>query len=286
MFERSSTFDYYLCYVGALLVLSGLIAGLAGHGSRIKPVPPIRPNTYTCQVTGGVAGSSLQILTYSREQAIVLVDRLCQTDAVSLAYEEVFATWHRRKIDEYSLAFDQQFDLLATRPGPMELQASRIANAYVPLARYASNTSRFISLHDRPELSQKYFQSRRLGLIEAPDSLSGHIVPRLSLHNARIDESALAILYYDDHFDLYRALVDQEVDVIATGIQLPVDDHAAADHFTFPIQSGLAGPTWYLHPRLKDTSLHCLIARALTDLAKESTFAYERSLQVLRECDR
>jgi hypothetical protein len=286
MFERTSTLDYYLCYVGALLALWALIAGLAGHGSRIEPAPPIRPNTHACRITDGATGRSLQILTYSRVQAAMLVDRLCRADAVRLAYEEVYVTWHRRRIDEYRLAFDQQFDLLISRPGPMELQTSRIANAYVPLARYASNTSRFISLNDMPEVSLDYFRSRRLGLIETSHSLSGHIVPRLRLRSAGIDESALAIRYYDDHFELYRALISREVDVIATGIQLPAEDVTAANRFILPIQGGLAGPTWYLHPRLTDTPIHCLITAALIDFAKESAFAYERSLQVLRECER
>lgn len=285
MIERPSKFDYYLSYAGAVAAVAVLVVWGASTGNTIEPVAPVRANTWQCSVPGDSPGRSLQILTYSQEQARLIVDRLCRSEVVRADYEEIHATWHRREIDDDRLAFDQRFDLLLTRPGPIEKHSQRIVNAYVPIAVYGANTSRFISLLEQPVLSQQYLRSRTLGLLEAPDSLSGHVIPRRRMHNAGIDESDLTIRYYDDHLELYRALIDREVDVIATGIQLPIDDIPEQSHFALPIQSGVAGPKWFLHPRLVDTELHCLIERVLTELSTNASLAYEKSLRLLALCE-
>jgi hypothetical protein len=273
-----------LLHAAAAIAVMGVVAYLTSTDSRLAPAPTVLYNTYLCTVPHKKKGESLQILAYGPGQAMRLVNALCRDPAVQSRYREVHATWRREHIDESKVVFDQQFDLLAAKPESIEREDLSIVNSYVPIARYADNTSRFVSLRSKPELTQQYFDGKRLGLIESPQSVSGHLLPRQRLRNAGIDASRMTLLYFGDHIQLYRALIEGDVDVIGSGIELPADSADRPRHFVLPLQTGLAGPRWYLHPRLLDTQLHCAISDALYAGAMSTPFGYERSMKVLRPC--
>jgi hypothetical protein len=265
----------------AVVVVSGAIAYLSLTDGRLTSVPTVRYNTYLCSVPGEGVGGSLQILAYIESQAVRLVDALCRDPVVGALYSEVHATWRRDDINDSRILFDQQFDLLAAKPETIEREDLSIVDGYVPVARYGDNTSGFVSITSTPELTQAYFAERRLGLVDSPQSISGHVVPRQRLHNVGIDESGFEILYFHGHGELYRALLRGEVDVIGTGIQLPA---AGRQHYVLPIQDGLPGPRWYLHPRHLDTPLHCSVSSALRESAMAVPRTYESSVELLRLC--
>lgn len=281
MLESSSRFDFYLIHALAAVVVSGAIAYLSVTDSRVTSVPTVRYNTYLCTVPGEGVGGSLQVLAYIETQAIRLVDALCRDPVVRALYSEVHATWRRHDINDSKILFDQQFDLLAAKPETIEREDVSIVDSYVPIARYGDNTSRFVSITSKPELTQAYFDKKRLGLVESPQSVSGHVVPRQRLHNTGIDESRFTVLYFHGHGDLYRALVQGEVDVIGSGLQLPA---RGPRHYVLPIQGGLPGPRWYLHPRHLDTPLHCSVSNALLESAMAVPRTYESSIELLRPC--
>jgi hypothetical protein len=278
--KSSSSFDYYLIHALAVVAVSGAIAYLSLTDNRLTAAPTVRYNTYLCTVPGE-GGGSLRILAYMETQAVRLVDALCSDPVVRALYSEVHATWRRNNISDSQILFDQQFDLLAAKPEMIEREDVPIFDSYVPIARYADNTSRFVSIRSTPELTQAYFDEKRLGLVDSSQSISGHVVPRQRLHNAGIDESGFAILYFHGHAALYRALIQGEVDVIGSGIQLPA---GGPKHYVLPIQGGLPGPRWYLHPRHIDTPLHCRISSALRESAMAVPRTYENSIELLRPC--
>jgi hypothetical protein len=269
--------------VAAVLVLGGAVAW-ALNSVSLQPVPPVQYNTYECASGRNPSAAVFRVLVYAESQAIKHADALCRDAVVQERYGGVHTMWRHRDLSEVRISFDQQFDLLFAKPELVERKDIELVDHYVPIAVYADNTSRFVSLSSLPELSSAYFHGRKLGLLDNPNSVSGHQVPRRALRNVGIDERRLDVRYYETHEDLYSALLSGELDVIATGRALPESQHGGQPFLALPIQGGLKAARWYLRPSLVDTPLHCRIAGLLKEISDNSDTIVARGLKVARDC--
>jgi hypothetical protein len=275
---------YYARFAAvALLVLGGAVAG-ALNSVSLRPVPPVQYNTYECATGGHSSAAVFRILVFAESQAVQHADALCRDQAVQERYGRVHVMWRHRDLSEVRISFDQEFDLLLAKPELVERNDIDLVDHYVPIAVYSDNTSRFVSLESLPELSADYFRGRTLGMLDNPKSVSGHQVPRQALRNAGIDERQLDVRYYETHEDLFYALLDHELDVIATGLALPDSHHGSQPLLVLPIQGGLKSPRWYLRPSLVDTVLYCHIVSVLQAISASSDHVAARGIKVARGC--
>jgi hypothetical protein len=274
---------YYARYAAVAVVVLGAVVAGAINSVSLRHVPPVQYNTYECATGGHVSAAVFRVLAYAESQAVQHADALCRDPAVRGRYGRVHVIWRQRDLNEVRIFFDQEFDLLLAKPEWVELKDIDLVDHYIPIAMYGDNTSKFVALDYPPELSADYFHGRLLGMLDNAKSVSGHQVPRQALRNAGIGERQLDIRYYETHGDLLAALLEREVDVVATGLALPEPREV---FFVLPIQGGLKAPRWYLRPSLVDSPLYCHIAAVLTAVSASSGSTSARGLRMVRDCER
>lgn len=275
---------YYTRYAAAAAAVLGVVVAGALNSVSLRAVPAVQYNTYECAAGETLDAPEFRVLAYVEAQAVKHADALCEHPTIRRSYSRVHVMWRHRDLNEVRIIFDQQFDLLLTKPEFVERTDIDLIARYVPIAVYGDNTSRFISLQSQPKLTATHLSSRTLGLLDNPNSVSGHQVPRQAIRNAGIDERLLDIRYYETHGDLYAALIAGELDVIATGLALPDHHESEQPHFILPIQEGLKSPRWYLRPPLVDTPLHCHVVSILEEISANSDVIFEQGIEIVRDC--
>lgn len=277
---------YYATYVAVALAILCALYLLANSSVHIRPAPLVQYNTYECIANPDIDGDVFNLLAYSEVQAISYSDSLCEDAGISQRYHKVTSIWQHRDLDNLRVIFDKPFDLMTAKPELIERPEINLVDSYVPIAEYDSYDSYLISLTSMPQLNAEYLQGKSLALLDSPSSMSGHNAPRQAIKNAGIDEKILTIKYYNTHFDSYRALVEGEVDIVATGMVLPEGLLQQRKHHIFPIQQGLRSPRWYLHPSLIGSQVHCSVLDMLESKSSRSVLMFEKNLIALEVCKR
>lgn len=275
---------YYGIFVAVILVIVLAIYVSVNTSISIRPAPLIQYNTYECLAGSAENNPTFKMFVLSESQAVQYSNSLCNNSAIQQHYSKVQAIWQRRDIDILRVIFDQPFDLMIAKPELVERPEIDLYETYIPIAEYLDYTSRFISLESPPQLTEEYLREKKLGLLYNPTSISGHKVPRETIKNSGLNENDINIQYYNSHFDLYRALIDGEVNIIGTGLVLSSSQLGARTHYTLPIKGGLKSPRWYLHPSLSHTELHCQIFSILKTKSEESEIIFEQSLMPIETC--
>ena len=282
---------YFLAFV--LVILLGL--ALAPQGIELNQLPMRAYNTYECVVGGqkGIAGETLEgartfrIMDVFHLGASSVADSLCGNSEFAEAYDRVVVAWVNRDQIDLRQLFQKHYDLLIAKPQTMERTDMPGISGYMPIAHYANYSGLLIAFESQPEMSNAYFQGKKLGLLDDPNSLSGYQIPNSALKRANIDFSLFDIAYYKSHLELYSALHRGEVDLIASFRWSEFDGSSEPSaEKVLRLQSELPGPRWYLHPERVDTVSHCVVQEALKEIARVNEKTYLEDITIVRLCVR
>lgn len=276
----------YLLYGLALLAVLLLAWTSAQSSIIINNLPERSYNSYHCDtVSSGEAQpeDTFRILDLFILDADTLVNALCQDPLIARHYRRVEVSWmHRDQVDLRSL-FNQQYEVMFSKPEMLKRIETSELVSYSTLAKYSDYASQLISLHSVPELSNDYFRGKRLGLIDDPNSRSGYLIPKKVLKEASIDESLFDIVLYKSHDQLHRALLLGEVEMIASFAPITTVRNTTARK-SLLLQEKLLGPRWYLQTALLQSDAHCQLAQHLRVFASQHVNPYIQNMTIVRGC--
>jgi hypothetical protein len=277
---------YYLCFVLASTLVVGLGWLLASQPVAIRELPVIEYNTYRCSTGNAGSDRVLRVFEVRDASSEQLADALCMSKVVGELFSAVEVRWQHHARTDIRNLYEQRFDLGVGRPQVIEKPEVRKITSYVPIAGYPEYASYLISLTDTPVLSADYLSGKRLGLIHNTESLAGYQVPRRAMAGLGIAPATLQITYYRNHDQLRQALLQGNVDLIASSWLEEKDSVLLAGSHRLLLDSGIAGARWYLLPEWIDTPLHCVVAGLLKSLASDSSDPALRQLELSRDCRR
>ncbi|HEB26173.1 MAG TPA: hypothetical protein ENI05_00145 [Porticoccus sp.] len=282
---RSPVGHYWL--YGVAFVVISIVVWLSAYSSiSVKSLSQRSYNSYQCETVAGSASRPEQIfriLDLFILDADSLANALCQDPAFAQRYTQVNVSWmHRDQIDLRSL-FNQQYELIFSKPELLNHLAEGVSDNYLALAKHADYASQLIALNTVPQLSNDYFRGKRLGLIDDPLSLSGYQIPKAALKKADIDDTLYEVISYKSHDLLHRALLLGEIDVMASFAPIGSVQNTTARK-SLLLQEKLLGPRWYLQSELLEQEIHCRVITHLQAFAARHVSPYINDISVLRGC--
>lgn len=280
----SYTNNYYLLYAMSFLSVAALCWLSVQHGFSYSILESRDYDAYSCTTNSQRQLPAFHILDALYKGDAELADALCTLGPIAQRYSSIVVhRVHRDQLDLRSI-YEQRYDLVLAKPELMQSTSGNIIADYQLIARYPNYGSQLVSLDGMPRLSLAYLANRTLGLLDDPNSVSSYQIPKAALRRKGIAEKALNIVYFKTHRQLYQALFDGEVDVVASilaeqdinsAVQLPPGLELAA---------GLPGPAWYIRAELFHTELHCELATTLQRIASGSDITYLYQLQLDGGC--
>ncbi len=233
-----------------------------------------------CELQGGDGKPALKVLDAVYLEGMHLLEELCEGPDLGGFFGAVeIHTAHRDTLDLREL-YDNAYDLVLAKPELID-RVTQVGQSYTLVAQYPDYGSRLVSLHGIPELTRRWLQGKRLGMLDDPFSVSGYQIPKLALQ--RLDLGGVpAITYYPTYTQLYQALASGEVDLIASPTLFEDDDDTLPPGLM--LAERIAGPGWYLRSALLDSGSHCQLDRRLAAISRDSTLGYLHHLHIVRLC--
>jgi len=226
---------------------------------------------------------TLKVYDFSLYTGSDFLKALYEAPEIQQKFGVVRIQWRREEMEGLQQLNTHPYDLLVIKQSWMQKTSLDVIARYTEIASYQTYSGYLIAMNEPPQLTATYLEGKRLGLLDNPTSMSGHLVPRSALHEAGIEEQILMIRYYKAHSELRTALLNKEVDLI--GSYWNEDDKKLFNIANrLEIKSDIGGSKWYLSPKLIDTPAHCAIVRILKKRADESKNAYFKKIQITRDC--
>ena len=227
---------------------------------------------------------TLKVYDFSLYTGSDFLKALYEAPEIQQKFGAVRIQWRREEMEGLQQLNTHPYDLLVIKQSWMQKTSLDVIARYTEIASYQTYSGYLIAVNETPRLTTNYLEGKRLGLLDNPTSMSGHLVPRRALHEAGIDEQILSIRYYKTHAELRTALLKGELDLI--GSYWGNDDEKRFNIANrLEVMNEISGSKWYLSPKLIDTPAHCAIVRILKKRADESKNAYFKKIQITRNCD-
>lgn len=275
---------YYLLYVGAFVLVASLSWLLLRGSIQIQNLPLQDYAGYRCLSSAKDDGPTFRVLDAVYSGHTTLIDTLCKNETLAQSYGAVeVQRVHPDNIDLRSI-YELRYGLILAKPELMNRTDILEGRGYRLVAGYPDYGSQLIALDGVPELTREYFDGKKLGLIDDPNSISAYQIPKAVLQSHQLDKKVLNIIYFKSHRQLYEALYAGQVDVIAFMLMHSEGANSIDLPEGLQLASGLSGPGWYIHPELYHTSVHCEVAAALSSDAADSKVAYLRQMKLAGGC--
>lgn len=270
-----------IAYAGTLAaIFGGLWLTLAYDRNEIRAAP-LSYNKLTCEAAQSIATRPLRVYVFNHRQARRVLDALCDDPALTSAFSGVEVMWQHERAEVFA-ALQGDFDVIVAAPD-IVARAPLGHAVLAPIARLGDYDAVWIGEPAAGPLDAEALAQVRIGLSRSPVSMSGRVMPEVSLRQSGIDVRALDIRMFQGHPEVRRALLSGQVDLIGTYWNEKRD----LERFgSFPRQEigGTQGRAWYMERSLLDTALHCRVVEALEAAAAEQTDPYFRALEVFRPC--
>lgn len=283
----SQTAFYYLLYVAAFAVALGLTGFAVMSGFTLQPLMARDYSVRRCEMAANPGGPVLRVLdAVYVEDVVAVLNTWCHAPELARYFGALeLRSVHRDHLDLREL-YEARYALVLAKPELVERggRASQGGIRYEMLAHYPDYGSQLVSLHGVPELSASWMQGKTLGLLDDPNSVSAYQIPRAALQRSSLQDVP-TLVYFRSYRQLYQALFEGQVDVIAA--LRSEEDHDSALRLPpgLVLEETLPGPAWYLHRELLQQEERCVLVRALEELARHSEVSYFRDLTLVRPCD-
>jgi len=276
---------YYQLYGAAFLIALALCWIMVVSGYELGK-PGVRDYSIRrCDLGANPNGPVLRILDAVNLEDLDTVNPWCQAAQISRHYGSVeLRSVHRDHLDLREL-YESRYDLVLAKPELMggAGRAPKEGIGYELIAKYPDYGSQFVSLHGTPELSAAWMKGKTLGLLDDPNSVSAYQIPTAVLKNSGL-EAEPKIVYFRSYRDLYQALFEGRVDMIASILSHEGPDSALQLPPGLILEQNIPGAGWYIRRELFQTPAHCEFLTTLEQLARNAPVDYIRDLQVVVPC--
>lgn len=198
------------------LVVGGLIFLLAYHRPINVSLPEL--DSYRCMVAQAHNSSEFEVFRLvvpDQGKATKYADYLCEHVLPGSRFSAAEISWlsrykqhaHRFGGENTHLIFIRREHFKALNPG--------FDQFYQSIFKPPAYSAYWFSHHEGLELSQAFFEQKRIGLYEDKYSLSSYQMPlqQLQANNIVLNESQ--ITYYSTRYDLAKAFLNNELDLMA-----------------------------------------------------------------------
>ena len=155
---------------------------------------------------------------------------------------------------------------------------------YTLIAKYPDFGSQLVSLNETPQLTQAWLSGKAMGLLDDPNSVSAYQIPQSALRRSGLFDS-VDITYFRSYRQMYRALFEGRVDVIAALLS----EEGPTSRLQLPpglvLEETIPGPGWYLLSEMVGDPVHCELLDTLRELSSAAQVDFFRDLIVVRPCD-
>ncbi|WP_148864510.1 hypothetical protein [Marinobacter fonticola] len=248
-----------------LVLLAALVTVVALSWTRIETLPLGPLFTYRCNtLTEQAGGDTFRVLTTTNYYAQALADQLCRSPGLAVRFEAVEISWQPRGQLTTRELTDQHFDLLWNRERVLKGLLANYEAYYATLQQTPDYSVYWLSNRDKPELSQAYFEGKRIGLLQDSQSQSSFQLPMGQLKAADIRLQDRQLHFFTDRVALYRAFSQGEIDVIS-GLKW-VGEREVPPEQRLVIAENRPTGAWFVSRQVLDAGLRCELAESMTVL--------------------
>jgi hypothetical protein len=255
-------------------------------GHELKQLEVRDYNLRRCEFATNPAGPVLRVLdAVYMEDLDTVMNTWCGAPQIARYYGSLeLRSVHRDHIDLRDL-YESRYNLILAKPELIARgdQAGKDGIGYELIAKYPDYGSQLVSMRGTPELTAAWMKGKTLGLLDDPNSVSAYQIPRAALHKSGLTDEP-AIVYFRSYRQMYKALFAGQVDVIPALLSHEGPDSALRLPPGLILEQTIAGPAWYIHRESMQAPEHCVLLKALQDLAKNARVDYFGELQIVRPC--
>lgn len=277
----------WLAVVGsfaAVVVLVLLVTGVLSEPSVVGgSSSSVGYNVRTCVADGPEVRSPLRIYVLNHDDAERFLVALCGHPELKRRHDGIEVVWQHELAERY-LALQGQFHVIAASPAVIESSPLGTA-ALEPIAAYPDYEVIWLGRFPDQGLIPDALGTMRIGLRASPLSVSGRVVPEAQLRSLGADPRSLDIRLYRRHSELRNALLNGDVDLIATFWDEFSED-SELSHFDRQFLDRAKGIHWYIDRSLVGSPIHCLVEEVIRDRAKGQDSPYFARLELIRPCTR
>lgn len=242
---------------------------------------PLSYNMLSCHSPQNTATRPLRAYVFNHLQAEGMLDALCEDPSLIDTFNGVEVYWQHERAEVFA-SLQGEFDIIVAAPDIVD-RAPLGPAILAPIASLPDYDAVWIGKAANEPLDAEALSGLRIGLLSSPVSMSGRVMPETALRKSGINARSLDIRMFRRHRDLRAALLNGEVDLIATYWNERRDPELFGS-FPRKVIGDAEGRRWYLERSLIDTPLHCRMIKALETAASDQNAPYFRNLEVLRAC--
>jgi hypothetical protein len=263
------------------LLVSGIVASLvliaAAIPSHQLSLPDhVNINELSCNI-GSSDKPSFEGMVLNEKQAKEFLSQFCQVETFKSRYSSIVLKWssydhslniEKLRAQKYSLFVDSD----------MSVTKEDNDRKYRKLAKFPDYDVFFISKFEHQKIGSKEIAGKTLGLIDKVYSTSGRRIPEDYLSSLNISNSMIKFEYYSSHYELRKALINGEVDLISSYYDNKVENELTEKLKIF-YKSNIgnsAGVAWYIPENIVNDKIGCYIEKFIKQQAKDSPSAYFR----------
>jgi hypothetical protein len=277
---------YYLLYCAAFLLVLVLGWFTIVPGYELRQLEVRDYTVQRCDFLNNPGGPVLQILDAVYMEELGLIDSWCHAPEIAQYFGSLeLRRVHRDRLDLRDF-YESRYDLILAKQELMDGggQVRKDGIGYELIADYADYGSQLVSLQGTPELSEAWLSGKRLGLLDDPNSVSAYQIPKAALRDSGL-ENLPEIVYFRSYRQMYKALFEGRVDVIATLFSEEGPDSALQLPPGLVLEATIQGPAWYVDRELMQGPGYCELLAALEELARNARVDYFRDLRIVHPCN-
>ena len=255
-------------YAACIGLLSGLTLGgtwLASHSwfetIRLSDYYHYQCDTVAVGEPAQVNKPRFHFLAVSSLYADKIAEQLCHSAAIAARYSGVTVSWKPRWLLSPSEVLNEEYDLIWSRENALRGLVPNYRDYYSLLLNFDNYSVSWFSKGTTPELSQDYFNDKRVGILQDTLSQTHHLLPLVSLKNANIQLAEGQLVTFDDASSLYAAFARGQVDLISGGEWLRAEIDAPLNSLF--ISDKVSAASLFLRKR-HAADIECALIKAVT----------------------
>lgn len=251
---------------------------------NFSAIPPLIEHKLTCPIDKQHNTSLFTVYVTDKKMGEIARDLLCNDSVVMRQYGNVAVVLGQSDYDTFRYINYGIADLALVKSNVVDAFNANEAQDLHAIAHYADYDAYFIAMREKPVVSKEYLLDKRIGLLDYPTSRSGHIIPKSVFQNLGMNESAMALYYFNSHRELRNKLEQGEVDIIASYWSESDETRFSASYST-KIEETVSGVRWYLRHAERNPDLRCALSRIIVEAGKIHDSSYYRQAQFTQACE-
>ncbi|MCW8092627.1 PhnD/SsuA/transferrin family substrate-binding protein [Alteromonas sp. ASW11-130] len=263
------------------------VFGYWGFNDNFKNIAEVPSQiTHTLRCAAPLSENQTPFSVYITDEGVAntTLELLCNDSVIKRQFGQVEVRVGHSDLDTFRYINHGVSDLALIKSNIVEAFVADEIYGYEAIATYPDYQAYFIALREKPRITKEFLLGQRIGLLDYPSSRSGHIVPKTVLTTLGLSENTVTLKYYNSHFELRKALLAGEVDIISSYWD-QTDSEILSKNYITPVNDTVTGMRWYLKMQTQNTDLKCAIQSMIRALATSQNKGYYQRVELVGSCN-